>query len=513
MRGKKRELTDMPDDEGEWSKPKRMKSSSSTEGEEESRDVTPTDNLPDPNAEHKKLGKLSKFRISKVTRKKLKEKGMRFLFPIQYKTFDHVYDGRDVIGQARTGTGKTLSFVLPLLEKLIKEGISNNRGRPPMVLVMAPTRELVNQVHEEVKALAGEGVASHCVYGGSPYGPQESAMRNGLDIVVGTPGRILDHMRRGLLKLGQLKHVVLDEADQMLERGFAESVEEILAASFENSTEGDKPQLLLFSATVPSWVQDTADRYMSQDKVLVDLIGQQSLRTAVTVEHLAICCPYAERPSTIADVIQVYSGAHGRTMIFCPTKKEANEMALSSCLKQDCQVLHGDIPQRQREITLKGFREGKYQVLVATDVAARGLDIPEVDLVVQCEPPKDVDAYIHRSGRTGRAGRTGVCLLFYKPQQEHLVKQVERIAGISFQRIGAPQPVDIIKAGAKDSIRSLDSIPESVLALFREAATQLIDGRGAIDVVAAALAHMSGAKEITSRSLLSSHQGYTTYHT
>ena len=213
----------MPDDEGEWSKPKRMKSYSSTEGEEESRDVTPTDNLPDPNAEHKKLGKLSKFRISKVTRKKLKEKGMRFLFPIQYKTFDHVYDGRDVIGQARTGTGKTLSFVLPLLEKLIKEGISNNRGRPPMVLVMAPTRELVNQVksvsiacgspsylcppqvHEEVKALAGEGVASHCVYGGSPYGPQESAMRNGLDIVVGTPGRILDHMRRGLLKLGQLK--------------------------------------------------------------------------------------------------------------------------------------------------------------------------------------------------------------------------------------------------------------------------------------------------------------------
>ncbi len=136
----------MPDDEGEWSKPKRMKSYSSTEGEEESRDVTPTDNLPDPNAEHKKLGKLSKFRISKVTRKKLKEKGMRFLFPIQYKTFDHVYDGRDVIGQARTGTGKTLSFVLPLLEKLIKEGISNNRGRPPMVLVMAPTRELVNQV-------------------------------------------------------------------------------------------------------------------------------------------------------------------------------------------------------------------------------------------------------------------------------------------------------------------------------------------------------------------------------
>ena len=156
--------------------------------------------------EEKKFGKLSKFRISKQTRKLLKERGVKHLFPIQYLTFDHVYDGKDLIGQARTGTGKTLSFVLPLLEKLTTEGeLRKSRGRPPTVLVMAPTRELANQVHSEVKALAGDTLSSFCIYGGSPYEPQESAIARGLDVLVGTPGRILDHMGRGALDLSQLK--------------------------------------------------------------------------------------------------------------------------------------------------------------------------------------------------------------------------------------------------------------------------------------------------------------------
>lgn len=157
-------------------------------------------------AEHKKLGKLSKFRIEKATRKLLRTRGVKYLFPIQYLTFDPVYDGKDLIGQARTGTGKTLSFVLPLIEKLKAEGsLSTLRGRPPTVLVMAPTRELANQVYSEVKALAPEGMSSHCIYGGTPYDPQENAIRRGLDLLVGTPGRILDHMGRGALNLSQLR--------------------------------------------------------------------------------------------------------------------------------------------------------------------------------------------------------------------------------------------------------------------------------------------------------------------
>lgn len=157
--------------------------------------------------EDKKLGKLSKFRIHKTTRKRLRERGVKYLFPIQYLAFDHIYDGKDLIGQARTGTGKTLSFALPLLEKLNEEGsLSKLCGRVPAVLMMAPTRELANQVHNEVKALAPEGMTSHCIYGGAPYGPQEKALRRGLDVLVGTPGRILDLMGRGTLDLSQLRY-------------------------------------------------------------------------------------------------------------------------------------------------------------------------------------------------------------------------------------------------------------------------------------------------------------------
>ena len=159
-----------------------------------------------PDNKHKKLGKLSKFRIEKVTRKFLRKRGIKFLFPIQYLTFDHVYDSKDLIGQARTGTGKTLSFVLPLIEKLKAENsLSKLWGRSPTILVMAPTRELANQVYQEVKTLAPEGMTSHCIYGGTAYEPQENAIRRGLDVLVGTPGRILDHMGRGTLDLSQLK--------------------------------------------------------------------------------------------------------------------------------------------------------------------------------------------------------------------------------------------------------------------------------------------------------------------
>ena len=169
-------------------------------------------NSPSSKDEQKKLGKLSKFRIRRETRKLLKERGVKYLFPIQYMTFDSVYDGKDVIGQARTGTGKTLSFVLPLLEHLVAENEDEGkevsrklRGRPPVILVMAPTRELANQVYSEVKALSGEDVSSVCIYGGSAYEPQESAIARGLNVVVGTPGRILDHMNKGTLDLTKLK--------------------------------------------------------------------------------------------------------------------------------------------------------------------------------------------------------------------------------------------------------------------------------------------------------------------
>ncbi|VCX10489.1 unnamed protein product [Gulo gulo] len=455
-----------------------------------------------------KEGAFSNFPISEQTIKLLKARGVTFLFPIQAKTFQHVYSGKDLIAQARTGTGKTFSFAIPLVEKLQGELQDRKRGRAPQVLVLAPTRELANQVSRDFSDITRK-LAVACFYGGTPYGGQIERMRNGIDILVGTPGRIKDHLQNGKLDLTKLKHVVLDEVDQMLDMGFADQVEEILSVAYKKDSE-DNPQTLLFSATCPHWVYNVAKKYMKSTYEQVDLIGKKTQKTAITVEHLAIKCHWTQRAAVIGDVIRVYSGFQGRTIIFCETKKEAQELSQNVAIKQDAQSLHGDIPQKQREITLKGFRNGDFGVLVATNVAARGLDIPEVDLVVQSSPPKDVESYIHRSGRTGRAGRTGICICFYQHKEEYQLAQVEQKAGIKFKRIGVPSATEIIKASSKDAIRLLDSVPPTAISHFKQSAEKLIEEKGAVEALAAALAHISGATSVDQRSLINSDAGFVT---
>ncbi|XP_004701442.1 nucleolar RNA helicase 2 [Echinops telfairi] len=455
-----------------------------------------------------KEGAFSNFPISEATIKLLKARGVNFLFPIQAKTFHHVYSGKDLIAQARTGTGKTFSFAIPLIEKIQGELQDRKRGRAPQVLVLAPTRELANQVSRDFSDITRK-LAVACFYGGTPYGGQLDRMRNGIDILVGTPGRIKDHLQNGKLDLTKLKHVVLDEVDQMLDMGFADQVEEILCVAYKKDSE-DNPQTLLFSATCPHWVFNVAKKYMKPTYEQVDLIGKKTQKTAITVEHLAIKCHWTHRAAVIGDVIRVYSGYQGRTIIFCETKKEAQELSQNTSMKQDAQSLHGDIPQKQREITLKGFRNGDFGVLVATNVAARGLDIPEVDLVIQSSPPKDVESYIHRSGRTGRAGRTGVCICFYQYKEEYQLVQVEQKAGIKFKRIGVPSATEIIKASSKDAIRYLDSVPPTAISHFKQSAEKLIEEKGAVEALAAALAHISGATAVDQRSMLNSDAGFVT---
>ncbi|KAG9335830.1 hypothetical protein JZ751_003584 [Albula glossodonta] len=455
-----------------------------------------------------KEGAFSNFRISKETIRHLQARGVTYLFDIQAKTFNSVYDGKDVVGQARTGTGKTFSFAIPLVEKLQSETEERKRGRAPKVLVLAPTRELAIQVSKDFKDVT-KRLSVSCFYGGSSYNPQLDSIRNGIDILVGTPGRVKDHLQNNKLNLSQLRHVVLDEVDQMLDMGFAEQVEEILASAYKKDSDSN-PQTLLFSATCPQWVYQVAKKYMRPQYEHVDLIGKKTKKTATTVEHLAIACHWSQRAAVLGDVIQVYSGSHGRTIVFCETKKEATELSMNASIKQDAQSLHGDIPQKQREVTLKGFRNGSFEVLVATNVAARGLDIPEVDLVVQCSPPKDVESYIHRSGRTGRAGRTGICICFYQRKEEEQLRYVENKAGIIFKRVGVPSANEIIKSSSKDAVKYLDSVPPAAVEYFREAAVKLIEQRGAEEALAAALAHISGATAIEQRSLLNSDAGYTT---
>uniref|UniRef100_A0A670IXD7 RNA helicase n=1 Tax=Podarcis muralis TaxID=64176 RepID=A0A670IXD7_PODMU len=396
--------------------------------------------------EEQKEGDFANFNLSKATIDLLKARGVTYLFPVQVKTYKHISDGKDVIAQARTGTGKTFSFAIPLIEKLQGDPQERKRGRTPKVLVLTPTRELAMQVARDFKDVTRKLTVA-CFYGGTAYNGQHSE---------------------------------------------------------------DNPQTLLFSATCPHWVYDVAKKYMKSRYEQIDLIGKKTQKTAMNVEHLAIECHWSQRAAVIGDVIQVYSGSHGRTIIFCETKKEATELALNASIKQDAQSLHGDIPQKQREVTLKGFRNGSFGVLVATNVAARGLDIPEVDLVIQSSPPKDVESYIHRSGRTGRAGRTGMCICFYQRKEDYQLRQVEQKAGITFKRVGVPTATDIIKASSKDALRSLDSVPPSAIDHFRQAAERLIEEKGAVEALAAALAHISGATAIEQRSLLNSDAGFVT---
>jgi superfamily II DNA/RNA helicase len=400
-------------------------------------------------------GDFKNFNLPRHLVDKLLARNVTYLYPIQVATLKHIRAGDDVIAQARTGTGKTLAFAIPIVEKLESHKKDGEISRTPKVLVLEPTRELAKQVADDFESISSK-LRTCCVYGGVPYEKQESDLNRGVDILAGTAGRILDFIQSGKIDLGKVEHVILDEVDRMLDMGFQETVEDILKYIYSEDRRGKKAQTLFFSATCPPWVKRIAKKYISDDFKFVDLIGDSKLKTAVTVEHLAIQCSYQDRPSTIGSVLQVYSGKHGRAMIFCQTKKDADELACSTEIKQESHVLHGDVPQDKRELVLKKFRDGKYKVLITTDVAARGLDIPEVDLVIVCSPPKDYESYVHRSGRTGRAGRKGVCVCFYKSQEQGALAMLERNTGIKFKRVGAPTGKDIVEASTNDAIRQLD---------------------------------------------------------
>lgn len=248
------------------------------------------------------------------------------------------------------------------------------------------------------------------VYGGVSIEDQTRELKRGVDIFVGTTGRVLDHLHRGNINFQSIKTIVLDEADQMLKLGFKEDIDEILRNVREQCIED--LQICLFSATIPDWVRSVANQHMKRDRKMVDLAKDLKNKTATKVQHLAVNCPYANRLSALADILTVYGG-NSKIIVFTQTKQDANALILSDKIKNDIEVMHGDIAQNQREVTMKRFKDGKFKVLVATDVASRGLDIPNVDLVIQLEPPKEVETYIHRSGRTARAGMNGICITFY----------------------------------------------------------------------------------------------------
>ncbi|KAI9309115.1 P-loop containing nucleoside triphosphate hydrolase protein [Cunninghamella echinulata] len=294
-------------------------------------------------------------------------------------------------------------------------------------------------------------------------------------------------------------------------RGFQEDMFNVLEKIKEQKSSRDY-QTLLFSATVPESVMETINRFLKPDYTRIDLIGNAKNRTNTNIRHIAMPSSYMARADIIGDVVNVY-GKSGLTVIFCATKADANELGTHEKIKQDAAVLHGDIAQQSRESTMKAFREGKYKCIVCTDVLARGLDIPQVDLVINCQPPKDTESYVHRSGRTGRAGRSGVCVTFYKPQEEGLLHYISKKTGVKFETMSAPRPEDIIKATTEDCFKSIDSVNPDVLHYFTESAKQLIEKHGAEEAVASALAFMTGYhKGVPTRSLLTSMENQITLY-
>ncbi|KAF4360035.1 hypothetical protein F8388_021328 [Cannabis sativa] len=315
---------------------------------------------------------ISKLGIAQEIVSALAKRGILKLFPIQRAVLEPAMEGRDMIGRARTGTGKTLAFGIPIMDKIVQFNAKHGRGRNPLALVLAPTRELARQVEREFQESA-PSLDTICVYGGTPISAQMRQLQYGVDIAVGTPGRVIDLLKRGALNLTEVQFLVIDEADQMLQVGFQEDVERILESLPK------KRQSMMFSATMPSWIRKLTQNYL-KTPVNIDLVGDSDQKLADGISLFSIASDMHGKPSIIGPLITEHAKG-GKCIVFTQTKRDADRLAYAMAKSHRCEALHGDISQSQRERTLAGFRDGNFNILVATDVASRGLDIPNVDLL------------------------------------------------------------------------------------------------------------------------------------
>ncbi|WP_330228741.1 DEAD/DEAH box helicase [Nocardia sp. NBC_00508] len=375
--------------------------------------------------------------------------------PIQAATIPPLLSGADVVGLAQTGTGKTAAFAIPILMGL------EVTGRSPRALVLAPTRELAIQVAEAFGRYAAHIPGLHVlpIYGGQSYGVQLSGLRRGAHVVVGTPGRVIDHLEKGTLDLSQLQYLVLDEADEMLKMGFQEDVERILA-----DTPTDK-QVALFSATMPAAIRKISKQYL-HDPVEITVKAKTSTATNITQRWVQVS--HQRKLDALTRVLEVES--FEAMIIFVRTKQATEELAEKLRARGfSAAAINGDIAQNQRERTIGQLKSGALDILVATDVAARGLDVERISHVVNYDIPHDTESYVHRIGRTGRAGRSGEALLFVAPRERHLLKSIERATRHPLTEMQLPSVEDV---NAQRVTKFGDTITENLtssnLTLFRK---------------------------------------------
>ena len=438
-----------------------------------------TSDMTDATGQSKEQFSFAHLSLSDDVQKAIATAGYKVPSPIQAAVIPHLLDGRDLIGQAQTGTGKTAAFALPLLSQI------DCKNRNVQVLVLAPTRELAMQVADSFSKYADnvDRFSVAAIYGGQDYEPQLRQLRRGVQVVVGTPGRVIDHIRRGTLDVSAIQCLVLDEADEMLNMGFLDDVEFVLAKT------PSETQIALFSATLPDPIRRIAEKYLKNPEMI--RIKQKTV-TAANVRQRCLFAPPREKIGLLIRLLE--AELTDGVIVFAKTKDST--VSLAEKLSKHgyaASALNGDMPQSVRERTVSKLKKGQLDILVATDVAARGLDVSRVSHVINFDPPHDSESYVHRIGRTGRAGRSGEAIILLTRNQRGRLRQIERVTR---------QPIEIVDPPTIEAINKMrvdrykEKITETIskrdTTFFRELIEQFTEEMGLpIEDVAAALADMA----------------------
>ncbi len=428
------------------------------------------------------LARFADLGLSDAVMATVAEVGYESPSPIQAATIPALLSGRDVLGQAQTGTGKTAAFALPILSNL---DLSKTK---PQAIVLAPTRELAIQVAEAFQRYAAKIPGFHVlpIYGGQSYGPQLAALRRGVHVVVGTPGRVIDHLQRGSLDLSELTWLVLDEADEMLRMGFIDDVETVLKKTPESR------QVALFSATMPSQIRRIAQTYL-RDPAEVTIAAKTTTATNIRQRYWFVSGLH--KLDALTRILE--AEPFDAMIVFARTKSGTEELAEKLQARGlAAAAINGDIQQAQRERTIQQLKDGQLDVLVATDVAARGLDVERISHVLNYDIPYDTESYVHRIGRTGRAGRSGEAILFVTPREKGMLRAIERATRQPIQEMQLPS-VEAVndKRVAKFLDRITDTLAAGELDLFRDLVQRYETERDVpVIEVAAALAKLLQGK-------------------
>ena len=423
---------------------------------------------------NKEVVKFEDLNISENVKRALKEIRYNEMTEIQRQAIPYILEGRDVIGQSQTGTGKTASFSLPMIEKIDKN------SKKIQAIILCPTRELAVQVTHAIRRYLKyeDNIKCMSIYGGESIERQILGLKKGVQIIIGTPGRVIDHMRRRTIKLNNVKMVILDEADEMLNMGFEEDIETILKDIPEDR------QTVLFSATMSKRILEISKKYLSKPKnikieakqLTVEKIKQEAIEVKAKMKDEAVC--------RILDVVDPQ-----KAVIFCNTKKKVDnliDILKSKGYKAEC--LHGDIKQSQRERIMKRVRSGDIKVLVATDVAARGIDVRKLELVINYDIPQEMEYYVHRIGRTGRNGNTGIAYTFYTGKEKSKIREIEKYANTKIPEGKIPTLKEVDSAKCGKFVENIEQIIKNKSYKNSEIIDSLISKKYNIEEIAKALA-------------------------